>query len=67
LRVCVHEALLGARLADTGLFERGCLLDLLDTHDSGRRDLSAALWSLVMFDAFLKREQGLHSAVPEAA
>jgi asparagine synthase (glutamine-hydrolysing) len=67
LRTRVREALLGARLADTGLFERGCLLDLLDTHDSGRRDLSAALWSLLMFDAFLKREQGLQPAALEAA
>jgi asparagine synthase (glutamine-hydrolysing) len=67
LRARVREALLGERLADTGLFEQRCLVDLLDTHDSGRRDYSASLWSLLMFDAFLKREQALLPAALEAA
>ncbi len=67
LRERVRTALLGPRLADTGLFERGCLQHLLDTHDRGRRDYSAALWSLLMFDAFLMRESDVRPAPAEAA
>ena len=54
LRGRVRDALLGERLADTGMFERGCLRELLDHHQSGRRDNSASLWTLLMFDAFLR-------------
>ena len=67
LRARVREAVLGERLADTGLFEQRALARLLETHDSGKRDLSAPLWSLLMFDAFLKRQQGLQPAPLEAA
>jgi asparagine synthase (glutamine-hydrolysing) len=55
LRARVHEAVLGERLADTGWFERSYLQQLLDAHQSGARDHSAPLWSLLMFDAFLRR------------
>jgi len=54
LRERVRDALLGERLADTGMFERGCLRRLLDDHQSGLRDHSAPLWTLLMFDAFLR-------------
>jgi asparagine synthase (glutamine-hydrolysing) len=67
LRERVRASLLGPQLADTGLFERGFLMHLLDTHDSGRRDYSAALWSLLMFEAFLKREGAGEPARAEAA
>jgi asparagine synthase (glutamine-hydrolysing) len=67
LRERVRASLLGPQLADTGLFERGFLVHLLDTHDSGRRDYSAALWSLLMFEAFLKREGAGEPARAEAA
>jgi asparagine synthase (glutamine-hydrolysing) len=30
------------------------LQELLDHHQSGRRDYSSSLWTLVMFDAFLR-------------
>ena len=67
LRERVRAALLGPRLANTGLFDRRGLLHLLETHDSGRRDYSAALWSLLMFDAFLLREAAPRPAVAETA
>ncbi len=54
LRQRVNDAILGERLAATGLFNRGCLEQLVDRHASGARDHSAPLWSLLMFDAFLK-------------
>jgi asparagine synthase (glutamine-hydrolysing) len=57
LRQRVREALFGARLADTGLFDTGTLRHLVDAHLSGARDYSAPLWSLLMFEAFLRNAQ----------
>jgi asparagine synthase (glutamine-hydrolysing) len=54
LRTRVRDALLGERLGDTGMFDRTYLQELLDHHQSGRRDYSSSLWTLVMFDAFLR-------------
>lgn len=51
----VRESLLGSRLADTGWFERRYLQELVDHHQSGRRDYSAPIWTLMMFDGFLAR------------
>ena len=63
LKQRVRDAVLGARLRDTGLFEEKTLRLLVDQHQSGVRDHSAPLWSLLMFDAFLGQER--HSA-PQA-
>jgi asparagine synthase (glutamine-hydrolysing) len=54
LRERVRDALLGERLGDTGMFDRAYMQELLDHHQSGRRDYSSSLWTLVMFDAFLR-------------
>ena len=54
LRKRVRDALLGERLADTGLFNDAYLKELVDYHQSGRRDNSSSLWTLLMFDAFLR-------------
>ena len=35
-------------------FDRDYLRQLMDQHQSGRRDYSSALWALLMFDAFLR-------------
>jgi asparagine synthase (glutamine-hydrolysing) len=58
LRQRVHDAVLGPRLADTGWFNAGYLRHLLDAHQSGARDYSAPLWTLLMFDAFLCQVAG---------
>jgi asparagine synthase (glutamine-hydrolysing) len=50
----VRDSLLGERLADTGMFNREFLQHLLTAHQSGRRDYSASLWSVMMFEAFLR-------------
>ncbi|MBC7482415.1 MAG: asparagine synthetase B, partial [Rhizobacter sp.] len=55
LRVRVRDAVLGPRLAETGWFNRRCLEHLVDAHQSGARDYSAPLWTLLMFEAFLRR------------
>lgn len=54
LRERVRESLLGSRLADTGWFNRPYLERLIDVHQSGAQDYSASLWSLLMFEAFLR-------------
>jgi asparagine synthase (glutamine-hydrolysing) len=50
----VQDAILGPRLADTGWFNTGYLRHLVDAHQSGARDYSASLWTLLMFEAFLR-------------
>jgi asparagine synthase (glutamine-hydrolysing) len=54
LRQRVRDAVLGERLADTGLFRHETLRHLVEAHQSGARDYSAPLWSLLMFEAFLR-------------
>jgi asparagine synthase (glutamine-hydrolysing) len=53
LRERVRSAILGAELGDAGLFNARYLRHLVDAHESGLRDYSAPLWSLLMFQAFL--------------
>ena len=54
LKQRVRDAVLGERLASTGWFNRDYLEHLVDAHQSGASDYSAPLWSLVMFEAFLR-------------
>jgi asparagine synthase (glutamine-hydrolysing) len=54
LRERVRQAVLGGELADTGYFNRPALRQLVDQHQSGLRDHSAPLWTLLMFEAFLR-------------
>ena len=55
LRERVRATLLGPVLAESGLFNRGYLAHLVEHHQSGLKDYSAAIWSLLMFEAFLRR------------
>lgn len=55
LKERVRNAVLGAPLLDTGLFNADALRKLLDQHQSGARDHSAPLWSVLMFDAFVRQ------------
>jgi asparagine synthase (glutamine-hydrolysing) len=54
LKQRVRDAVLGSRLAETGWFERNYLEHLVDAHQSGARDYSSPLWTLLMFEAFLR-------------
>ena len=54
LQARVRAALTGGRLAETGLFNDHVLRELVDAHLSGARDYSTPLWTLLMFDAFLR-------------
>ena len=54
LKQRVQEAILGPRLADTGWFNRNYLQQLVNDHNNGSRDYSAPIWTLLMFEAFLR-------------
>ena len=43
----------GEQLADSGHFDMTRLSAMVDAHLAGRRDYSAPLWSVLMYDAFL--------------
>ena len=58
LRDKVQQGLLGGIMADTGLFNRSYLNRLVEQHQSGVRDYSTPIWTLLMFAAFLKSEVG---------
>jgi asparagine synthase (glutamine-hydrolysing) len=62
LRSRVRDALLGPHLADTGWFERRVLERMVDAHQSGARDHSAPLWTLMMLEAFLRQSAGTEPA-----
>lgn len=55
LRERVRSAVLGQTLRDTGIFEPRVLEEIVTAHESGRRDYSAPLWTLMMFEAFLRQ------------
>ncbi|PIE39518.1 MAG: asparagine synthetase B [Gammaproteobacteria bacterium] len=51
LRQRLQDSIVEGGLAKTGLFNQSYLAELVNQHLSGRRDHSAALWTLLMFDA----------------
>ena len=55
LRERIRDVVLGSTLAQTGYFEMKALRRILEAHQNGSRDHSPALWSLLMFEAFLRR------------
>ena len=63
LKQRVRDAVLGERLASTGWFERNYLQHLVDAHQDGTRDYSAPLWTLLMFEAFLRNVVDVAPAV----
>lgn len=50
----VKNAILGPRLIETGYFNPSTLQFMVEKHLNGQRDFSAPLWSLLMFEAFLR-------------
>ena len=63
----IRDAVLGERLAATGMFNTAYMRELLEQHQSGRRDNSTALWTLMMFDAFLGQVLGMGASQQKAA
>jgi asparagine synthase (glutamine-hydrolysing) len=64
LREHIADTVRGPRLAESGIFDPAMLSRMVDDHQSGRRDYSASLWALLMFDGFL-RKQTSETAAPE--
>jgi asparagine synthase (glutamine-hydrolysing) len=58
LRERLRGAILHSALAETGFFNAAYLERLVTEHQSGLRDHSAPLWSLLMFEAFLRLADG---------
>jgi asparagine synthase (glutamine-hydrolysing) len=54
LRAQVRAAVLSPLLLDTGIFNPAYLRHMVDQHESGANDYSASLWSVMMFEAFLR-------------
>lgn len=55
LKQRVRDAVLGPRLQETGWFNRSYLEHLVNAHQNGTSDYSAPLWTLLMFEAFLRK------------
>ena len=58
LRERVRSSLLKGALAQSGCFDLATVRRLVDQHESGARDHSTPLWTLLMFDAFLRNMSG---------
>ena len=61
LRERVRASLSGQRLAETGMFDMAYLEKLVDQHQTGGGEHSAVLWSLLMFESFLRQ---VHNTAP---
>ena len=58
----LRDALGSPMLADTGMFDMTFLGKLADQHQSGVAEHSSALWSLLMFESFLRKVHHAPSA-----
>ena len=67
LAATIRSVVLGERLASTGMFNQAFLRDVVDAHQSGRRDYSVILWTVLMFDAFFGQVLGMNEAERQAA
>ena len=67
LAATIRAVVLSERLASTGLFNQDYLREVVEAHQSGTRDYSVILWTVLMFDAFLGQVLGMSDAVAEAA
>ena len=59
LRQSVKDAVLGPVLAETGWFNAPYLRRLVEDHQSGLSDYSTPLWTLMMFESFLRNVTGM--------
>ena len=58
LRERVRAALLQGPVLDTGWFNPACIRQIVEQHESGARDHSTPIWSLLMYDAFVRCSLG---------
>ncbi|MBC7502258.1 MAG: amidotransferase 1, exosortase A system-associated [Herminiimonas sp.] len=62
LRERVRQSVLSPMLLDTGYFDEGYLRHLVDSHETGVKDYSVSLWSLLMFESFLRTNEARRQA-----
>jgi len=55
LKQRVRDSLLGDAMHDSGIFNMGYVKQIVNQHQSGVRDFSASIWTLLMFDAFQRQ------------
>jgi asparagine synthase (glutamine-hydrolysing) len=58
LRQRMRSSLLEGPMLDSGWFNPAVVRQLVEQHESGRSDHSTPLWTLLMFDAFLRNTMG---------
>ena len=58
LRQRVRDSLLGGPMLDSGWFNPATIRRIVEQHESGVRDHSTPIWSLLMYDAFLRCSLG---------
>jgi len=51
----MRRAVLNPALLDTGIFNARYLQQIVDEHQAGTKDHAVTLWSVLMFDAFLRK------------
>ena len=66
LRARVRAALLDGPMLETGWFNPACIRQIVEQHESGLRDHSTPIWTLLMFDAFIRCSLG-EVRMPQAA
>jgi asparagine synthase (glutamine-hydrolysing) len=67
LRERVRATLCDGHLAETGFFDVPVLARIADEHLSGVRDHATPIWSLLMFDAFVRNSLGEAPRMRDAA
>jgi asparagine synthase (glutamine-hydrolysing) len=55
LRQRVRDSLLGGAMVESGMFNPQTMRNIVEQHESGQRDFSTTLWTMLMFDAFLRK------------
>jgi asparagine synthase (glutamine-hydrolysing) len=58
LRESMRKAVLNPALLETGIFNEDYLKQMIDQHQSGAKDHTVSLWSVLMFEAFLRKNGG---------
>lgn len=56
LKEKVEDSLMGDTIRKSGLFNMEFIEDVIRQHQSGVRDFSVIIWTLLMFEAFVERE-----------
>ncbi|MBI2278443.1 MAG: amidotransferase 1, exosortase A system-associated [Dechloromonas sp.] len=54
LRQRVRDSLLQGRIADSGWFNQNTIRQIVEQHESGVNDHSTPIWTLLMYDAFMR-------------